>query len=102
MLGAFRSTFLLGSNSPALIANLEPVLLSCGASVSVETASEKAFHVMNGHEPPTLVLLDLDLPDMGIGQLLACMRIEKARRRFPIVLFQTMFPGSGWICLPKA
>jgi two-component system cell cycle response regulator len=86
MLAAFRSTFLLGSNSPALAADLEPVLLACGAQLSVETTSERALLAMNGREPPSLVLLDLNLPGMGISQLLACVRSEKPVRRFPIVL----------------
>jgi two-component system cell cycle response regulator len=86
MLAAFRSTFLLGSNSPALASDLKPVLLACGARLSVETTSERALLVMNGREPPSLVLLDLGLPGMGISQLLACVRTEKPGRRFPIVL----------------
>jgi two-component system, cell cycle response regulator len=86
MLAAFPSTFLLGSNSPVLAAALEPVLLACGARLSVETTSERALLVMNGREPPSLVLLDLGLPGMGISQLLACVRTEKRVRRFPIVL----------------
>jgi two-component system, cell cycle response regulator len=86
MPAAFRSTFLLGSNSPALAADLEPILLACGARLSVETTSERALLVMNGREPPSLVLLDLDLPGMGISELLACVRTEKPGRRFPIVL----------------
>jgi two-component system, cell cycle response regulator len=86
MPAAFRFTFLLGSNSPALAADLEPVLLACGARMSVETTSERVLLVMNGREPPSLVLLDLDLPGMGISQLLACVRTEKPVRRFPIVL----------------
>ena len=86
MLAVFRSKFLLGSNSPALAADLEPVVVACGAQLSVETTSDRALLVMNGREPPSLVLLDLDLPGMGISQLLACVRTEKPARRFPIVL----------------
>ena len=80
MHAAFRSTFLLGCNSPGVIAGLEPVLLSFGATVKVEMTTEEALRVMNGHEPPMLVLLDLDLPGMEIGQLLASERIEVAGR----------------------
>jgi diguanylate cyclase (GGDEF)-like protein len=94
MHASFRSTFLLGSDSPALIAGLEPVLISCGATVKVEVTSEKVFQVMNGHEPPALVLLDLDLPGMGIGQLLTAVRIEKPGRRFPIVLISDNVPAE--------
>ena len=94
MLDAFRSTFLLGSNSATLITDLEPVLLACGAQINVETTSEAALLVMNGPEPPSLVLLDLDLPGMGIGQLLACVRTEKLPRRFPIVLISDNVPAE--------
>ncbi len=94
MLAAFRSTFLLGSNSPVLIAELEPVLLAYGAKLNVEMTSERALLVMNGPEPPSLVLLDLDLPGMGIGQLLACVRTEKPGRRFPIVLISDNVPAE--------
>ncbi len=86
MLAAFRSTFLLGCNSPALIADLEPVFSACGARMSLETTSERALLVMNGREPPSLALLDLDLPGMEMSQLLACVRTEGPVRRFPIVL----------------
>jgi two-component system cell cycle response regulator len=94
MLATFRSTFLLVSNSPALIADLEPVLLACGARLNVEMTSDKALPVMNGPEPPSLVLLDLDLPGMGIGELLACVRTEKPGRRFPIVLISDNVPAE--------
>jgi diguanylate cyclase (GGDEF)-like protein len=94
MLSAFRSTFLLGSNSPVLIADLEPVLLAFGAQLNVEMTADKALLVMNGPEPPSLVLLDLDLPGMGIGQLLACVRTEKPGRRFPIVLISDSVPAE--------
>jgi two-component system cell cycle response regulator len=94
MLAAFRSTILLGSNSPVLVADLEPVLLACGAQLNVETTSEKALLVMNGRELPSLVLLDLDLPGMGISELLACVRPEKPVRRFPIVLISDNVPAE--------
>jgi diguanylate cyclase (GGDEF)-like protein len=94
MHAAVRSTLLLGSNSPVLIAGLEPVLLSCGARVIVETTSERALQVMNGPEPPALVLLDLDLHGMEIGQLPASARIEKAGRKFPIVLISDNVPAE--------
>lgn len=94
MHAAFRSTFLLGSNSPALTAGLEPILLSFGATVKVEMKSEKALQMMNGQEPPALVLLDMNLPGIGIGPLLACVRMEKPGRRFPIVLISDNVPAE--------
>jgi diguanylate cyclase (GGDEF)-like protein len=94
MLAAFRSTFLLGSNSPGLIASLEPVLPAFGARLNVEMTSEKVLLAMNGREPPSLVLLDLDMPGMEIGQLLACMRTEKPGRKFPIVLISDNVPAE--------
>jgi diguanylate cyclase (GGDEF)-like protein len=94
MLANFRSTFLLGSNSPVLITGLEPVLLTFGARVSVEMTPEKVLLVMNGREPPSLVLLDLDMPGMEIGQLLAHVRTEKAGRKFPIVLISDNVPAE--------
>lgn len=98
MLAAFRSTFMLGSNSPTLIADLETVLRSCGATLNVEMTATRALQGMNGHETPTMVLLDLDLPGMGIGQLLACLRSEKPGRRFPIVLISDNVPAE-WMDL---
>jgi diguanylate cyclase (GGDEF)-like protein len=49
---------------------------------------------MNGPEPPALVLLDLDLPGVEIGQLPASARIEKAGRKFPIVLISDNVPAE--------
>ena len=94
MLAAFRFTFLLGSNSATLISDLEPVLLACGAQMNVEMTSEAVLLAMNGPEPPSLVLLDLDLPGIRIGPLLECVRGEKSGHRFPIVLISDNIPAE--------
>jgi diguanylate cyclase (GGDEF)-like protein len=41
---------------------------------------------MTAPHPPSLALLDVNLPGMEIGQLLAAVRSESVGRRFPIVL----------------
>jgi two-component system cell cycle response regulator len=86
MLANVQSTFLLASNSPALIAAVEPVLLGFGALVRIELAAETARIAMLRAVAPTLALLDANLPGMESSQLLAVVRAETEGRRFPIVL----------------
>ena len=86
MLDNALPTFLLFSNSAALIAAVEPVLLACGAQVHIERSAEAARITMLRAAAPTLALLDADLPGMESSQLLAAVRAETEGRRFPIVL----------------
>jgi diguanylate cyclase (GGDEF)-like protein len=79
-------TYLLASPEPTLLAAFEPALLATGARVEVVLSAQAALARMTAANPPTLVLLDVKLPGMPVGQLLAAMRTETGGRRFPIVL----------------
>jgi diguanylate cyclase (GGDEF)-like protein len=79
-------TFLLASADPALLKALEPVLTTGGAQVEVFVSAEAALPALTAAHSPSLALLDVRLPGMEMGQLLAATRTEAAGRRFPIVL----------------
>jgi PleD family two-component response regulator len=79
-------TFLLASPEPALLAAIEPVLLASGARVEVVLAAEAALAAITAANPPSLALLDANLPGMEMGQLLALARGHVSGRRLPIVL----------------
>ncbi len=79
-------TFLLASGDPALLLAVEPVLLSTGARVPVVMSADAALGAMTGADPPSLVLLDVQLPGMPVGQLLAAARAVELGCPFPIVL----------------
>jgi diguanylate cyclase (GGDEF)-like protein len=78
--------FLLASADPALLKALEPVLTAGGAQVEVFVSAEAALPALTAVHSPSLALLDVNLPGMEIGQLLAATRTEAVGRRFPIVL----------------
>ncbi|MGA3082578.1 MAG: diguanylate cyclase [Terracidiphilus sp.] len=86
MLTQSTPTFLLASAEPALLAAVELVLSAGGARVEVFLSAEAALHALTAAPAPTLALLDVNLPCMSIGQLLAAARAEADGRRFPIVL----------------
>jgi diguanylate cyclase (GGDEF)-like protein len=79
-------TFLLASPEPALLTAVEPVLLAAGFRVEVVLSAEAAQASMIASNPPVLALLDVNLPGMAMGQLLAAVRAESGSKRFPIVL----------------
>ena len=79
-------TLLLASPEPALLAAIEPVLLACGARVEVVLSAEAALAAMTAPHPPTLALLDDNLPGIEMGHLLAAVRAATQPRAFPIVL----------------
>jgi diguanylate cyclase (GGDEF)-like protein len=82
--------FLLASPEPALLAAIEPVLLASGARVDVVLSAEAALASMTAPDPPSLALLDVNLPGMDPGmtmnRLLAAARAGLSGKRFPIVL----------------
>jgi diguanylate cyclase (GGDEF)-like protein len=78
--------FLLASPDPALLTGLEPVLAVGGARVEIFLSAEAALPALTAADAPTLALLDVNLPGMEMGQLLAAARAETSGRRFPIVL----------------
>ncbi len=79
-------SFLLASPDPALLACVEPVLLSSGARVKVVLSAQAVVDSMSTPNPPDLLLLDLNLPGMPTGQLLATLRASHSTRPSPIVL----------------
>jgi diguanylate cyclase (GGDEF)-like protein len=86
MLGNSTSKFLLASAEPALLAALEPVLAADGAHVDVFLSAEAALPALTAADAPALALIDVNLPGMEMGELLAVTRAETEDRRFPIVL----------------
>jgi diguanylate cyclase (GGDEF)-like protein len=86
MLANNPPTFLLASPDPALLHEVEPVLIASGARVEIVLSAEAALAAMSAPNPPNLVLLDVNLPGMEISKLLAEVRAEAGGRRFPIVL----------------
>lgn len=81
-----QPTFLLASGDRALLLAVEPVLMATGARVPVVMSAEGALGAMTCADPPSLVLLDVQLPGMPVGQLLAAARAEELGCPFPIVL----------------
>jgi diguanylate cyclase (GGDEF)-like protein len=79
-------TFLLASPEPALLAAIEPVLLATGARVEVVLAAEAALAAITAAIPPSLALLDSNLPGMEMGRLLTLARTQVSAKRLPIVL----------------
>jgi diguanylate cyclase (GGDEF)-like protein len=86
MLAHTPPVFLLASNEPALLAALEPVLAVNGARVEIFLSAEAALPALTAAHAPTLALIDVNLPGLAIGQLLAAARAEATGRRFPIIL----------------
>jgi len=86
MLANSNPVYLLASHDPKLLAKLEPVLAANGARVEVHLTAETALPALTAAHAPTLALIDVNLPDMNMGQLLAVARAETTGRRYPIVL----------------
>ncbi|MGC1463232.1 MAG: diguanylate cyclase [Terracidiphilus sp.] len=83
---SIHSTYLLASPEPALLATVEPVLLAAGLRVEVVLSADAALAAIRTADSPSLALLDVRLPGMPIGQLLAAIRAEARIERLPIVL----------------
>jgi diguanylate cyclase (GGDEF)-like protein len=86
MLADNPPTFLLASPEPALLADLEPVLTGSGGRVEIVLSAEAALGAMTALDPPNLAILDVNLPGMGMGQLIAAARALVSGTRFPIVM----------------
>lgn len=85
MLADSQPTFLLASNSPMLLAALEPVLLESGGRVEIVLSAEAALAAMTAPLVPEVVLLDVDLPGMESGDWLENIHANELSRRFSIV-----------------
>jgi diguanylate cyclase (GGDEF)-like protein len=86
MLANSTPVYLLASPDPALLADLEPVLAADGARVEIFLTADAALLALTAAHAPALALIDVNLPGMAIGQLLAAARAEAVGRRYPIVL----------------
>jgi DNA-binding response OmpR family regulator len=86
MLAEQPSTLLLASHDPALLTALEPVLAASGAEVKVVLSGEEALAALHAPRLPDLALLDMELPGIPLGQLLAAARCATGGYRYPIVL----------------
>ena len=86
MLANIPPTFLLASHEPALLAAIERVLLASGARVEIVLSANAALASMTAPRPPSLALLDVNLPGMETSQLLAAVRAEVSSKHLPIVL----------------
>jgi diguanylate cyclase (GGDEF)-like protein len=86
MLANSTPVYLLASPDPALFADLEAVLAADGARVEKFLTAEAALISLTAVHAPTLALIDVNLPGMAIGQLLAAARADAVGRHYPIVL----------------
>jgi diguanylate cyclase (GGDEF)-like protein len=86
MLANSTPVYLIASPDLALLADLEPVLATDGARVEIFIFAKDALLALTAAHAPTLALIDVNLPGMAIGQLLAAARTEAEGRRYPIVL----------------
>jgi diguanylate cyclase (GGDEF)-like protein len=86
MLAHSTPVYLFASPDPTLLSTVEPVLARDGARVEIFLSAEAALPALTAAHAPALALLDVNLPGMEMGQLLAAARAEAVGRRFPIVL----------------
>jgi diguanylate cyclase (GGDEF)-like protein len=84
-----KTTYLLASHEPALLAAVEPVLAATGNQIQIVLSHEGALEALSGVDVacgPGFALVDSRLPGLDTGRLLAAARTH-AEHRFPIVLF---------------
>jgi diguanylate cyclase (GGDEF)-like protein len=86
MLANNPPTFLLASHEPALLTAIERVLLASGARVEIVLSADAALASMTAARPPSLALIDVNLPGMDTPQLLAAVRAQVTRKHLPVVL----------------
>jgi two-component system, cell cycle response regulator len=86
MAGHTQLVFLLASPDADLLAKFEPMLLGNGARVDIVLSAEAALAAVTGSNRRHLILLDVELPGMPVGQLLATFRSEACNPQLPIVL----------------
>lgn len=80
------SAFLLASPDPGVLSTVEPVLLSYGVPVKVVMDAPAALSALSGECTPAFAVLDMALPGMEMGQLLAQARALGDGKELPIVL----------------
>jgi diguanylate cyclase (GGDEF)-like protein len=98
MLEQIKPTFLLASHEPALLASLEPLLAAQAAQVEIALSAEAAQAALAAAFPPSLALLDADLPGIPIAQLLKAARMRVGGRRTAVVLISDNVTDE-WLAL---
>jgi diguanylate cyclase (GGDEF)-like protein len=96
MLANNPPVFLLASNEPALLKEIEPILSASGARSEIVLSAEAAYVAMTGPNPPSMALLDVNLPGMGISELLVSVRAGVGGKRFPVVLISDTI-SQEWV-----
>lgn len=96
MPGHAQPTFLIASSDTDLLQTIEPALLASGARVEIVLSSEAAIAAVSGAGGPNLILLDVELQGMPIGQLLATFRSETLSSQLPIILIANTV-AQEWI-----
>jgi diguanylate cyclase (GGDEF)-like protein len=81
-----QPTFLVASADTNLLVAIEPTLLTAGARFDVVLSAEDALASISGPHSLHLLLLDVDLPGMPTGQLLAALRARTETSGLSIVL----------------
>lgn len=86
-----KASILLIEDNPGDVRLVEEGFDQCQSDVDLEVVSDgnDALERIRGrpHEPPSLVLLDLNLPGMNGEQILDRLKSDPALRRIPVVVF---------------
>jgi diguanylate cyclase (GGDEF)-like protein len=72
------------------------MLTASGARAEIVLSAEAALSSMTAPNPPSLALIDVNLPGMEMTELLAAVRADAGGRRFPIVLISDVITQE-WI-----
>jgi diguanylate cyclase (GGDEF)-like protein len=95
-----QPTFLLASHDPALLADVEPMLLAGGTQVRVVLSLEAALSSLAAPDAPMIALLDAALPGMdprmNMERLLAAVQAGNNAGRTSIVLISDTIT-QDWI-----
>lgn len=86
MLAAHHLSVLIASDDPTLVGDLELVLTAAGTRVEVAPLAEASLAAWASPHPPTLAFLDVEMPGLRIGQVLAAARANEAADHAFIVL----------------
>ncbi|HEY6491353.1 MAG: diguanylate cyclase [Terracidiphilus sp.] len=78
MLAADHLSVLIASDDPTLVDDLELVLTAAGARVEVAPLAEASLAAWASPHPPRLAFLDVEMPGLRIGQVLAAARANQA------------------------
>jgi two-component system, cell cycle response regulator len=101
MLAKSAPNFLLASPEPALLSKLEPLLAGQGGQVHIALTGESALALLATPIPPSLFLLDVNLPGIEIGQWLAAAQVATGLKRLPIVLISDTVAEEFLDCLAE-